>query len=257
MQIRLVNVGMNFTSGGGRNIEALRGVSFEIQAREFVSVVGPSGCGKSTLLRIIAGLLSPTSGHVDLDVGGTADRPMSALVFQDHGLLPWYTVLENIALGLELAGIHRTERTRRAREFINQMGLEQFAASWPHELSIGMQQRVGIARAFVTDPETLLLDEPFGSLDAQIRVLLREELLRIWRDHRKLVIHVTHDIDEAIMLSDRVLVLSGRPGTVILDLPVPLPRPRTMTDLEQATAVGIRRQIWEVLETEVRRGLTL
>jgi len=254
MQFTLHSVSKAFGTGNGP-VQALRDVSFSVGAREFVSVVGPSGCGKSTLLRIIAGLLPPSSGRVEFLRPREPGRLRTAVVFQEHGLLPWCTVLENVALGLELRGVRRTERNRRAMAFIGQMGLERFASALPHELSVGMRQRVGLARAFVADPEILLLDEPFGSLDAQTRLILREELLRIWNDHKVVVVHVTHDIEEAIMLSDRVLLMSGHPGTVLEEITVPIDRPRCQDALDRPESIRIKQHIWDVLREEVRTGL--
>ncbi|HEX9984259.1 MAG TPA: ABC transporter ATP-binding protein [Thermoanaerobaculia bacterium] len=263
---------------------ALAGITLEARGSEFISIVGPSGCGKTTLLKIIAGLVEPSSGRIVFDdrdsrfptsdfrsdapgdverspgtarpEDGTNRPPLStplrtALVFQDHGLLPWYDVLENVALGLRFQDRDRKHALERARHFIVQVGLEKFLHHKPHQLSIGMRQRVGIARAFVADPQILLLDEPFGSLDAQTRLVLQQELLRIWAEHRKLVVHVTHDIDEAILLSDRILVMSGRPARIREEIPIPFARPRT---LDAATA-AIHRRIWNILEEEVRESL--
>jgi NitT/TauT family transport system ATP-binding protein len=181
----------------------------------------------------------------------------TALVFQDHGLLPWYDVLDNVALGLRFQRVPRAVARERARHFIEQVGLGAFQHHRPHQLSIGMRQRVGIARAFVADPEILLLDEPFGSLDAQTRLVLQQELLRIWQEHRRVVVHVTHDIDEAILLSDRIAVMSGRPGMIREELPVPFARPRTLDVLATAEAVALRRRVWSILEEEVRESLAV
>jgi NitT/TauT family transport system ATP-binding protein len=238
----------------GHATTALDGVSFAARGAEFLTIVGPSGCGKTTLLKIIAGLIPPTSGRVAFDNGHDA-KLRTSLVFQDHGLLPWYDVLENVALGLRFQDVPRSEARERARHFIVQVGLERFLRHHPHELSIGMRQRVGIARAFVADPQILLLDEPFGSLDAQTKVVLQQELLRIWQEHRKLVVHVTHDIEEAILLSDRILVMSGRPGRIREEIRVPFARPRDLGVLDTHDAVAIRRRIWDILEEEVRQSL--
>jgi NitT/TauT family transport system ATP-binding protein len=234
---------------------ALAGVSFAARGAEFLSIVGPSGCGKTTLLKIIAGLIPPTSGRVTFDEPAAPGRLRTSLVFQDHGLLPWYDVLENVALGLRFQNASRDEAREKARHFIVQVGLERFLRHHPHELSIGMRQRVGIARAFVADPQILLLDEPFGSLDAQTKLVLQEELLRIWSEHRKLVVHVTHDIEEAILLSDRIFVMSGRPGRMREEIAVGFPRPRRLDVLGTAAASDIRRRIWDILREEVRESL--
>jgi NitT/TauT family transport system ATP-binding protein len=241
--------------GDGANVmRALDGVSLTARGSEFLTLVGPSGCGKTTLLKIIAGLVPATSGRILFDESATVGLRTS-LVFQDHGLLPWYTVLENVTLGLRFQHVDRAEAREKARHFIVQVGLERFLKHHPHELSIGMRQRVGIARAFVANPQILLLDEPFGSLDAQTKLVLQQELLRIWQEHRKLVVHVTHDIEEAILLSDRILVMSGRPGKIREEIAVPFARPRTLEVLNTNTAGEIRRRIWDALEDEVRRSL--
>ncbi len=258
MTFSLEGVTKEFGRGARRTV-ALGGVSFAARGAEFVSIVGPSGCGKTTLLKIIAGLVPADSGRISFEESESNGRLRTALVFQDHGLLPWYDVLENVALGLRFQdrfrGAERREALERARHFIVRAGLESFLHHRPHQLSIGMQQRVGIARAFVSDPEILLLDEPFGSLDAQTRIVLQQELLRIWQEHRKLVVHVTHDIDEAILLSDRIVVMSGRPSRVREEIAVPFARPRERNILDCAEARAMHHRVWSILEEEVREGL--
>jgi NitT/TauT family transport system ATP-binding protein len=254
MSFAIHDITKEYGAGASRTI-ALAGVSFAARGAEFLSIVGPSGCGKTTLLKIIAGLIEPTSGRISFDAAASAKQLRTSLVFQDHGLLPWYDVLENVALGLRFQNGSREAAREKARHFIVQVGLERFLHPHPHELSIGMRQRVGIARAFVADPEILLLDEPFGSLDAQTKLVLQQELLRIWQEHRKLVVHVTHDIEEAILLSDRIIVLSGRPARIREEIAVPFPRPRALDVLESETAKTIRHQIWSILEEEVRESL--
>ena len=242
-----------YTSRRGR-VVALDGVSFNVRPSEFVCVVGPSGCGKSTLLKIIAGLLEPTAGRVLFEGGVDLERPRGGLVFQEHGTFPWMTVLDNVAFGLEMQRVPRAERRERAMAYIERAGLAAFAHHYPHELSVGMQQRVGIGRAFVSDAPILLMDEPFGSLDAQTRWVLQGELLRIWADHRKLVVFVTHDIEEAVLLADRVLVMTGRPGRIREEIRVPLDRPRDLPRDQQRIG-EITWHIWKLLEDEVRSGL--
>jgi NitT/TauT family transport system ATP-binding protein len=230
-------------------------VTFDVAEQEFVSIVGPSGCGKTTLLKLIAGLLEPTSGRIvfrnEVDLG----RPCSALVFQEHGLFPWMTVLDNVAFGLKMQGRDRQVRIEQAQAFIAKVGLAHFAHNYPHELSIGMRQRVGIARAFVTNSEMLLMDEPLGALDAQTKIVLQEELLRIWRDYQKQVVYVTHDIEEAMLLSDRVLVMTGRPGRIREEIRVPLPRPRSLSEKERSDITEIKWHVWRMLKEEVRDSL--
>jgi len=205
-------------------LRALERVSFEIRPQEFVCVLGASGSGKTTLLRTLAGLLQPTHGQVDFLEGRT---PRIGMVFQQSNLMPWRTVTGNITLPLELNGSQPEDAAKRAQEMIDLVGLQGFEQSLPRDLSGGMAQRVAIARALVHDPDLLLLDEPFGSLDALTRERMGGELSRIWQKRRKTVVMVTHSITESLFLSDRVLVLTQRPGTVKLDLKVDLPRPRT------------------------------
>jgi NitT/TauT family transport system ATP-binding protein len=215
-----------FPNGNG-GLKALENLSFSVYPQQFVCVLGPSGSGKSTLLRILAGLLRPTDGEVLL-CGQAHNRPRQdvGFVFQKANLMPWRTVLENIVLPLELQKLPPSEALRQARALVDLVGLNGFEHSLPSDLSGGMAQRVAIARALVHDPDILLLDEPFGSLDALTRERMGAELLRIWETHHKTVIMVTHSISEALFLADRVLVLSPRPGRLNLDLPVDLPRPR-------------------------------
>ncbi len=255
MSFVLDRIAKEYGSGSTKTI-ALAGVSLAARPAEFLSIVGPSGCGKTTLLKILAGLITPSSGTMTFTGSSTGKLP-SALVFQDHGLLPWYDVLENVALGLRFQHVPRATARERARHFIEQVGLGAFQHHRPHQLSIGMRQRVGIARAFVAEPEILLLDEPFGSLDAQTRLVLQQELLRIWQEHQRVVVHVTHDIDEAILLSDRIVVMSGRPGTIREELPVSFARPRTLDVLATPEAVTLRRRVWSILEEEVRESLAV
>lgn len=238
-------------------VTALENVTFSAREQEFVCFVGPSGCGKTTLLKIIAGLLESTSGQITFNAEPADGRPHNSLVFQEHGLFPWMTVLDNVAFGLEMQGVRRQERRDRARAFIEKVGLVSFAHSYPHELSVGMRQRVGIARAFVAEPQMLLMDEPFGSLDAQTKLVLREELLRIWKAHRKLVVYVTHDIEEAVLLGDRILVMTGRPGRIREEIPIPLGRPRDLSNRERPEVAEIKWHIWKILEDEVKKSLWL
>lgn len=216
------------TNGG---LEALEAVSFTVHPQEFVCVLGPSGSGKSTLLRILAGLLTPTSGTFSYVVAQSAtiaggQQPRIGVVFQQSNLMPWRTVHANITLPLELEGVNGSQAQIKAQELIDLVGLQGFESSWPRDLSGGMAQRVAIARALIHDPDILLLDEPFGSLDALTRERMWSELLRIWQARQKTVLMVTHSISEALFLADRVLVLTQRPGSIKLDLRVDLPRPR-------------------------------
>ena len=224
--IQVRDLSATFPNGNG-GLRALEGLNFQVAAQEFLCILGPSGSGKSTLLRLLAGLLQPTGGEV-IYSGKTLTGPRREVgfVFQKANLMPWRSVVENITLPLELAAVPRTQAVLQAEEMVELVGLAGFEDSLPRDLSGGMAQRVAIARALVHDPDLLLLDEPFGSLDALTRERMGSELLRIWQARRKTVVMVTHSISEALFLADRVLVLSGRPGSLCLDLSVDLPRPR-------------------------------
>ena len=232
---------------------ALDGVDLNIADREFVSVIGPSGSGKTTLLKIVAGLLKPDGGQVLIDGTPTSSPgPDRAVVFQTFGLFPWKTVLENVAFPLNIRSRPKVETYDIARAFIVKVGLGGFEDAYPHQLSGGMQQRVGLARALAADPQILLMDEPFGAIDAQTRELMQEELLRLWAEEKKCVMFVTHDLDEAVLLADRVVVLSGQPGRVRSIIDVPLPRPRWEYDVRgRKEFAEVRHAIWSML----REGL--
>ena len=245
------DLGMVFNGRAGELV-ALQGVEFHVSAGEFVCLVGPSGCGKSTLLKLVAGLLQPTQGELWFDGSG---RPRSAMVFQDHGLFPWLSIADNVAFGLEAEGTARPERRSRALGLLEQLGLGSFADSYPHELSGGMQQRAAIARAMLTRPQMLLMDEPFSALDAQSKLVLMEELLRLWKDQGQTVVYVTHDIEEAVLLGDRVLIMSGRPGHIQEAVEVPLPRPRDLKDRGREDVREMTWHIWKAIEGQVRRNL--
>jgi NitT/TauT family transport system ATP-binding protein len=234
---------------------ALEDVSLSANVGEFVCIVGPSGCGKSTLLRVLAGLIQPTSGQLLFSDHVGAGHPHTALVFQEHGLFPWLTVLDNVAFGLEAQQVGKQERRRKSLEFLEQVGLAGFAYNFPHELSVGMRQRTAIARAVLVNPPLLLMDEPFSALDAQSKLVLQEELLRIWKDHQQTVVYVTHDIEEAVLLGDRVLVMSGHPGRIREEIRIPLDRPRNLRNREQPEVGEISWHIWQIIEGQVRRAL--
>ena len=221
--LKVRNLKMIFPGDNG-GVKALQGVSFNVFPQEFVCILGPSGSGKSTLLRLLAGLLKPTAGEV---IYTGREQPTISLVFQDANLMPWRTVLQNITLPLELQGASPEETRRRGEEWIEQVGLKGFENAWPAELSGGMAQRVAIARSLIQNPDLLLLDEPFGALDALTREKMGAELLDLWQSRRNTVLMVTHSISEALLLSDRVLVMTPRPGKISQDLIVDLPRPRT------------------------------
>jgi NitT/TauT family transport system ATP-binding protein len=256
MIVECSHLNKSYTTRNGE-IAALSDVSFQVNEGEFLCIVGPSGCGKTTLLKIIAGLLKPTSGDINFKGAKSNGMPKRALVFQDHGLFPWMTVLENVAFGLKMQGIERAERHALALDFIDRVGLATFAGNFAHELSIGMRQRVGIARAFVSGAPILLMDEPFGSLDAQTKLALQIELLKIWVEFQKIIIYVTHDIEEAIRLSDRILVMTARPGTISAEIPVPLDRPRKPSKKQDSTISKIKWEIWNMLKHDVRQNVGL
>ena len=242
------NLQVSFPNGNG-GLRALGGVTFDLYPQEFLSVLGPSGSGKSTLLRVISGLVPPTGGEVVFSHQGEPGRsPRIGLVFQQANLMPWRSVLDNITLPLELQNVNAETAHSRARDLIELVGLQGFEENWPRDLSGGMAQRVAIARSLIQDPDLLLLDEPFGSLDAMTRERMEIELLRIWQIRRKTVLMVTHSISEALLLSDRVLVFSSRPGRITLDMPVDLPRPRT-DEMRYTTQFGdLARRLKESIE---------
>jgi len=225
---------MTFPNGNG-GLQALDGVTFSAQRNAFVCVVGPSGSGKSTLLRLVGGLLNPTQGEVQFEGERVVGpRRRIGFVFQTANLMPWRSAIGNVELPLELQGVNSGEKTRRAAELLNLVGLVDFEKSLPRDLSGGMAQRVAIARALVHEPDLLLLDEPFGSLDALTRERMIFELLKIWQMHKVTILMVTHSIQEAVLMADRVLVLSHRPGSIRLDLNVPLIRPRSLDMMHTA-----------------------
>ena len=232
---------------------ALDGVNFTVMDREFVSIVGPSGCGKTTFLSVVDGLIPATSGQIVVDGDVVAKPgPDRAVVFQDASLLPWRTVLKNIVYGLECQGVNGREANERAAHFIDMVGLRNFEHHYPYELSGGMQQRVNLARALIMDPKILLMDEPFASLDAQTRELMQEELLQIWAKAGKTVLFVTHQIDEAIYLSDRVVVFSGRPGRVKDIITVDIERPRRLGLKREPRFHALEDRIWGLIEEDVK-----
>lgn len=227
---------------------AIEAVDLDIAEGEFVSLLGPSGCGKSTFLKIVNGLLKATAGEIRLRSGRKGRE--DAMVFQDPALFPWYSVLDNVAYGLVCAGVPRREARRRALPLIDLVGLGGFAEKYPYQLSGGMQQRANLARALAVDSEILLMDEPFAALDAQTRELMQAELLRIWNAAKKTVLFVTHQIDEAIYLSDRVIVMAARPGRIIADIPIELPRPRPLEVKRTPEFVKYADQIWQLIASQ-------
>jgi len=239
-----------------REVEALRDINIEVADGEFVSIVGASGCGKTTFLRTLDGLIEPTSGTIEID-GKPAKGHDSrrAFVFQQDRLLPWRTVTSNTLLGPEIRHDPATESRSRASSFLGLVGLRGFERHYPHELSGGMRQRVNLARALTVEPEVLLLDEPFASLDAQTREIMQAELMRIWTETRKTALFVTHQIDEAVYLSDRVLVFTVRPGRLKEEIRIDLPRPRSLAMKRTPEFVRYTEHIWQLIEEEVRAGI--
>jgi NitT/TauT family transport system ATP-binding protein len=243
---------------GGREVEALRAIDLTVPAGEFVALVGASGSGKSTFARLIGGLDAPTRGEIS--VGG---RPVSGpgrdrgFVFQADRLFPWRTVLDNVAFGLQAQGTPRRAARAAAAVVVERVGLSGFEGAYPHELSGGMRQRVNLARALATDPALLLMDEPFAALDAQTREVMQAELLRVWARHQKTVVFITHQIDEAVYLADRVVVFSARPGTVRADIRIDLPRPRPLALKRQPAFAAYADRIWRLIQHDVLQGLRL
>jgi NitT/TauT family transport system ATP-binding protein len=258
--IEISNIEHRFITKGAEDggLTVLDGVSLTIRDREFVSFLGPSGCGKTTLLRILDGLVTPTSGQVVID-GKLVKKPARerAMVFQEFNLLPWRTTMRNVELGLELQGVGKAERLKIARENLRKVGLGGFEGYFPHQLSGGMKQRVGIARALSVSPNLLLMDEPFGALDPQIRELMQIEMLKLLEAEARTVVFVTHSVDEAIFLSDRIVIFSARPGRILAVIDVELPKPRWQ-DEEQIKVspefVRYRSHIWHMLKSELQRS---
>jgi NitT/TauT family transport system ATP-binding protein len=256
-KLELRNISMRYTRREHR-FDALRDVSLQVDAGEFISLVGASGCGKTTLLRIVDGLMKPTRGEVWID-GQPVDRPgpNRGFVFQQDALFPWRTVLDNVIFGLEVQGRSKQESRARADGLLGLVGLSGFEQHFPHELSGGMRQRANLARALTIDPDVLLMDEPFASLDAQTREIMQSELLRIWRANRKTVLFVTHQIDEAVYLADRVVVMTSQPGQIKAVLNVGIDRPRDLSVKRTPHFLELVDEIWKMIEEEVRAALQM
>ncbi len=250
MRLRCYRLGVRFDSARGA-VCALDELSFESRDREFLTLVGPSGCGKTTLLRVLAGVLPPGQGEMEW-VPSLADRNQDVrLVCQEHSLFPWMTTLDNVAFGLEMQGVPRQEREAQARELLRRLGFAGRERAYPHELSLGMKQRVAVARCFLSNPAVMLMDEPFAALDCQTRLALQQELLDLWEQNQKTVIFVTHDVEEALLLSDRILALSRQPGRIVAEFAVRFPRPRTTALTLTEEFLSMKRRIGAELRTDV------
>jgi NitT/TauT family transport system ATP-binding protein len=237
--------------GGAGPVPALLDIDLPIAAGEFLCIVGPSGCGKSTLLNILGGLEEPTGGSVSFNFP-RKDKPELSIIFQEQGVFPWLNVLDNAAFGLRVRGVGKREREDTARRVLAAVGLTGFENAYPSELSGGMRQRVNIARAFANDPQMLLMDEPFANLDEQTKLVLQDDLLAVWEANRKTVLFITHSVDEAIRLADRIVVMTARPGRIKTDIPITIPRPRPVFDLQNNPEfLRIRAQVWDALREEV------
>jgi NitT/TauT family transport system ATP-binding protein len=252
IKIELLEVDKVYHSKRGE-VEALTDISLSIYEGEFLCIIGPSGCGKSTLLRILAGLYQQSSGKIIVHTNPANHRPENAVVFQEYAIFPWRTVLDNVAFGLEMRNVPRPERLKKTNEYLEKVGLTQFSHHFPYQLSGGMKQRVALARAMASDPEILLMDEPFGALDAQTRMVLQEELLRIWDEEKKTVVYITHSIEEAIMLGDRVVLMTARPGRIKHIYSVDLPRPRNLEIRTTPEYNQLAQILWEDLVEEVNK----
>jgi NitT/TauT family transport system ATP-binding protein len=252
-KLSLKDVSLSYATNSGNRLIALKNISLQVRPGEFLCIVGPSGCGKSTLLHLIAGLHQQTSGEVLVDdaavQGPGTDR---ILIFQELGLFPWLTVAQNVEFGMRMKGISKAERDAKAHDYLRLVHLQQFKDSYIHQLSGGMRQRVALARALATEPDVLLMDEPFAALDAQTRDLLHDELERIWAETRRTIVFVTHNVREAVRLGDRVALLTFRPGQVKREYEIALPRPRHLEDVHVA---GTAREILDDLREEINRSL--
>jgi NitT/TauT family transport system ATP-binding protein len=253
-KISVHNLFKSFPTAGGE-FTAIQDFSLEVQDGEFVCIVGPSGCGKSTLLRILAGLIEQSAGEVSILPGADPRKPLNNVVFQEYAIFPWKTVRDNVAFGLQMRGISKKERYATTYDWLERVGLLRFADYYPSQLSGGMKQRVSIARALANDPEVLLMDEPLGALDAQTRAVLQEELLRIWESTRKTVVYITHSIEEAVLLGDRVVIMTAQPGSFKMEFQIDLPRPRTFETTSKPEFAEFNGAIWRELKDEVHRAM--
>ena len=248
--IRITGVGMRYVSRNG-DVDALRDISLDVPAGQFLCILGPSGCGKTTLLRILAGLELATTGSIAFDLE-RGERPLRSMVFQEQGVFPWMTVLENAAYGLRARGVAKAAARATALAYLTKLGLDRFSHYYPRELSGGMRQRVNLARAFANDPAVLLMDEPLSALDQQTRLLVQRDLMQLWNETKKTVVYITHSLDEAVLLGDRVVVMTHRPGSIKASIDVELPRPRDVMELSNDAAyLAYRKRCWDELRAEV------
>jgi NitT/TauT family transport system ATP-binding protein len=254
MRVRVESLTKIYPGPAGHPLVALEGVSLDVGDGEFVTILGPSGCGKSTLLQVVAGLEAPTGGRVTFE-GAPPGVPLTGVVFQEHALFPWRTVRDNVTFGLEVRGVPPAERRDAAQRLLALVGLDGFADRYPHHLSGGMRQRVAIARALAVEPALLLMDEPFSALDAQSRALMQLELLALWERTRRSILYVTHQIQEAVLLGDRVVVMTRRPGRIRAVLSVPLPRPRDERTMLDARFVSLVDECWQLIKRDAREAL--
>jgi NitT/TauT family transport system ATP-binding protein len=242
----------------GAAIHAIQNFSLEVEEGEFLCLVGPSGCGKSTFLRIVAGLVPATGGEVGIVPGPAGGgKPLNSIVFQEYAIFPWKTVRQNVQFGLEMRNVPKGEREARANHWLGKVGLRRFADAYPRQLSGGMKQRVSIARAFANDPEVLLMDEPLGALDAQTRIVLQQELLRLWEEDQKTVLYVTHSLEEAVLLGDRVVLMTAHPGTHKASFQIDFPRPRALELTGSPEFARTTYTIWSSLQEEVVRAMEM
>lgn len=247
MRIEIDNVAKGYPKPGGGRLPVVENLTVDVEPEQFVCVIGPSGCGKSTLLGLLGGLRRPDAGEIRFVGERTASGPLTSIVWQDYALIPWRSIVDNVAYGLELRRTGKKRRREIAREHLATMGIEAFADAKPHELSGGMRQRAGIARALANDPEVLLMDEPFAAVDAQTRTLLQDELLQVWARHRKTVLFITHSIEEAVLLADVIIVLGPRPTRVVERIEVPFPRPRSRDIELDPRFTELKRHLWAQL----------
>jgi NitT/TauT family transport system ATP-binding protein len=238
-------------------VTAVDDFSLDVADGEFVCIVGPSGCGKSTFLRMLAGLDNHSAGSIVIRPGTEAGKPLNSVVFQEYAVFPWKTVIENVAFGLQMRGIDKAARVKTAEYWLERVGLRKFAQYYPYQISGGMKQRVSIIRALANDPEVLLMDEPLGALDAQTRIVLQDELLRIWEETRKTVVYITHSLDEAILLGDRVILMTAHPGRLLSTFHIGIKRPRTIDTMNTPEFAELRGAIWGELSREVTRAMEM